>query len=165
MQDEHYQEIKEAGWRRPLTRDEQAKLRAFLAAHPESRQAADEEAALTRLLERLPAVPVSSNFTARVLQAVQSRPAPASWRDWFALSQWLPQNPGWRIAMCSMVVGLGLISFREGQVAHRQQTARELAGVGRIATLPPMEWLKDFDTINNMNKVKVADDDLLAALK
>ena len=48
---------------------------------------------------------------------------------------------------------------------HRARVARELADVGRLAALPPMEWWKDFDTINRMNKVKVADDDLLAALQ
>ena len=48
---------------------------------------------------------------------------------------------------------------------HRARMARELAGVSRLAALPPMEWLKDFDTINGINQVKVADDDLLAALE
>ena len=165
MQDEHYREIKEAGWRRALNRDEEAALQKFLAAHPETREAWGEESALNRLLERLPAPPVSSNFTARVLQAVQAVPARRSWRDWFAPEQWVPESRAWRIAMCSMMLGLGLFSFREYQVIQRVRMARELAGVSRMATLPPMEWLKDFDTINGISQVKVADDDLLAALE
>jgi hypothetical protein len=43
--------------------------------------------------------------------------------------------------------------------------ARQFAGVNGLAALPPMLWLKDFDTINRLNKVSVADNDLLAALR
>ena len=165
MRDKLYQEIKEAGWRRALNGDEEAALQRLLAAHPEARQAWVEEAALNRLLQRWPAPPVSSNFTARLLQAVQNAPVRRSWRDWLAPAQWLPEGRAWRVAMCSMMVCLGLFSFRESQVLHRLRMARELAGVSRLAALPPMEWLKDFDTINGISRVKVADDDLLAALE
>jgi anti-sigma factor RsiW len=165
MKDQRYQEIKEAGWRRALNRDEAAALEKFLAAHPETREAWGEESALNRFLERLPAPPVSSNFTSRLLQAVQAAPVRSTWRDWFAPALWLPEGRAWRVAMCSMVVGVGLFSFREYQVLHRVRVARELAGVSRVAALPPMEWLKDFDTINGISQVKVADDDLLAALE
>jgi hypothetical protein len=165
MEDEHYQEIKEAGWRRALSGDEAAALQKFLAAHPQAREAWGEEAALNRLLQRLPAAPVSSNFTARLLQAVQSAPARQTWRDWFAPAQWLPESVAGRLAMCSMMVCLGLFSFHESQAIHRARMARELAGVSRVAALPPIEWLKDFDTINGISQVKLADDDLLAALE
>jgi len=165
MQDEHYQKIKEAGWRRTLSGDEEAALQKFLVAHPETRDAWGEEAALTRLLERWPAPPVSSNFTARLLQAVQSAPARSTWRDWFAPAQWLPESLAGRVAMCSMMVCLGLFSFREYQVVHRERMARELASVSHVAALPPIDWLKNFDTINGISQAKVADDDLLAALE
>jgi len=165
MDDEQYRKLKEASWRRPLSADEEAALQKILAAHPQTREAWGEEAALNRLLQRLPDAPVSSNFTARVLQAVQVAPARRTWRDWFAPAQWLPESMGGRLAMCSMMVCLGLFSFREYQVVHRARVARELSGVSRLAALPPMEWLKDFDTINGISQVKVADEDLLAALE
>jgi hypothetical protein len=165
MRDESYQEIKEAGWRRALNGGEEAALQEYLAAHPQARQAWGEEAALNRLLQRWPVPPVSSNFTARLLRAVQNAPARRPWRDWFAPAQWLPEGRAWRVAMCSMMVCLGLLSFRESQVIHRARMARQLAGVSRLAALPRMEWLKDFDTINGISRVKVADDDLLAALE
>src|SRR5271168_4849514 len=129
MENQPYQEIKEAGWRRALKRDEEAALQKFLAAHPEAREAWGEEAALNRLLQRLPAAPVSSNFTARVLQAVQSAPRRHSWRDWFAPAQWLPESLAGRVAMSSLMVCLGLFSFHEYQVIHRARVARELASV------------------------------------
>ncbi len=173
MRDEHYQQIKEAGWRRALSPDEEAALQKFLAAHPEARQAWGEEAALNRLLQRWPAPPVSSNFTARLLQAAQKTPVRHSWRDWFEPAEWLPESRAWRVAMCSMMVCVGLFSFDESQVIHRARmaranrarTAQAMASVSRLATAPPMDWLKDFDTINGISRVKVADDELLAALE
>src|SRR5271154_3144433 len=162
MEDENYQKIKENGWRRGLRGDEKAALQKILAAHPQTREAWGEEAALNRLLQRLPAAPVSSNFTARLLQSVQSAPARHTWRDWFAPAQWLPESLAGRVAMCSMMVCLGLFSFHESQAIHRARMARELAGVSRLAALPPIEWLKDFDTINGIRQVKVGDDDLLS---
>src|SRR5271157_1675196 len=102
MQDEDYQRLKEAGWRRPLTRDEEAALQRFLMANPQTQQAWDEEAALNRLLQRWPAPPVSSNFTARLLQAVEKTPVRHGWRDWFAPGEWFPEGRAWRVAMGSM---------------------------------------------------------------
>jgi hypothetical protein len=165
MQDEQYQRIKEAAWRRPLTREEEASLQMFLSADPAAREAWIEEAALNRLLERLPAPPVSTNFTARLMKSVRSAPVRRDWRDWFAPSQWLPEGLAGRLAMCSMMLCLGVISFHEYQSIHRARVARALAGVSRVAQLPRIEWLKDFDTINGISQVKVADDELLAALQ
>jgi hypothetical protein len=166
MERAKHEEMKEAAWRRPLKPTEEAELQAFLAAHPDARNAWAEEAALSRLLFQSSAPPVSSNFTARLLQAVRERPAPRPiWRQWLSPGQWLPE--GWvsRLAMCSLMLFLGLFSFREYQVAHRAKMAHEMVDVSRLASLPPMGWLKDFDTINRLNQVKGPDDDLLAALK
>ena len=43
--------------------------------------------------------------------------------------------------------------------------ARDLASVSRLAALPPVDWLQNFDTINGLNRVKVADDELLLVLQ
>jgi hypothetical protein len=165
MQNQHYQKLKEAAWRRPLTRDEEAALQTFLAAHPAEQEAWAEEMALSRLLERWPAPAVSSNFTARLLQAAQAAPARSDWRGWFAPSEWLPEGLAARVAMCSLLLCAGVLSFHEYRAVHRARLARDLAGVSRVAQLPPIEWLKDFDTINGLSHVKVADDELLAALQ
>jgi hypothetical protein len=165
MQDSEYHQIKELSWRRPLTPQETAALQKFLADHPAARPTWNEEATLNNLLQHWAAPSVSSNFTARLLQAVPHDSKRSTWRQWFVLSEWLPAGTVPRFAMCSLMIGLGLFSFREYQAMHRARMARELADVGRLAALPPMEWWKDFDTINRMNKVKVADDDLLAALE
>src|SRR5262245_19120401 len=67
MNDELYNELLEASWRRKLTAEEEAQLRAWLVAHPEAQADWDEEALLTQQLERLPNAPLASNFTAQVM--------------------------------------------------------------------------------------------------
>ena len=47
MQDPQIQNLKETGWRRPLTQAERARAQEFLAAHPEWREAWEQEAALS----------------------------------------------------------------------------------------------------------------------
>src|SRR6202012_1989824 len=143
MNDKQYQELQEAGWRRGLTPDETAALSAWLA-DPEKREALREDAALTRLLGAMPAPVASSNFTARVLRAVPaSASARENWRDWFHLSAWLPEGRWARVAVCSLMVGAGALSFHQTEMSRRIRLAHELAGVSRVAGLPPMEWLKN----------------------
>ncbi|MGA2749110.1 MAG: hypothetical protein ABSG59_10065 [Verrucomicrobiota bacterium] len=165
MQDADYQRFTEISWRRPLTAEEKARVGQWLAAHPECLEKWEEEEGLDRLLHRLGAAPVSSNFTARVVQAAQRAPVRSGWGQGLAPWRWM--SSGWRarLALGAAMVCCATLSFREYQAVHRAQVAREVASVGRLAALAPMDWLKDFDTINRLNKVTVADDDLLAVLQ
>ena len=165
MNDADYQKLRETGWRRPLTPAEEERLRAIVAAKPALRATWEEEAALNRLLGRMPAARVSSNFTARVVQAAQGPSATPAWSERLAPFRWLSRNWMPRVALGLAMVCCGVLSFREYQAVHRAQMARQFAGVNGLAALPPMLWLKDFDTINRLNKVSVADNDLLAALR
>jgi len=86
-QDPVDQKLRELNWRRELTAAERAELRTWLAAHPEAQADWQTEAALSKFLARLPDAPVPSNFTARVLQAVEretrtSERAPQRARWW-----------------------------------------------------------------------------------
>ncbi len=72
MNDPLYQKLLEASWQRPLTPEEEAELQPYLAAHPEAQAEWDEDILLTQQLRQLPAAPLSSNFTALVLQAVKA---------------------------------------------------------------------------------------------
>ncbi len=165
MHKAEFQKLKEAGWRRPLTAAEQGRLREFLAAHPEWRESWNQEAALNGLLRRMPTPAVSTNFTARVLQAAQRLPAKPAWRrrlesfPWFS-ADWIP-----RAALGLAMVCCALLSFHQYQSLRRAHVAREVASVSRLAGLPSIDWLENFDTIDRLNKVKVADDDLLAVLQ
>jgi len=161
MDNPDYQKLKETGWRRPLNQAEEQRLRDTIASQPGLQAKWDEEAALNRLLGRLPSAQVSSNFTARVLQAARQSPARSAWTDRFAPFQWLSSNWMPRVALVGAMLLCGFLSFREYQAIHRVRRAREIA---ELPPLPP-EWMKDFDTINRLNKVSVADDELLALLQ
>jgi hypothetical protein len=43
--------------------------------------------------------------------------------------------------------------------------ARNLASVGNLATLQPVDWMQNFQTIQNLSRVQVADDVLLQVLQ
>lgn len=163
MQDAEFQSLKEASWRRPLAPSERARAQELLTAHPEWRDAWRQEAALSGLLRGLPNAPVSSNFTARVLQAAQRLPAKPAWRQRLEWVPWFPWIP--RAALGMAMVCCALLSFHGYQSMSRARVAREVASASIMAGLPSIDWLENFDTINRMSKVKVADDDLLAVLQ
>jgi hypothetical protein len=164
MEDPKFQEWTHLGWRRPLRADELVQVEELLASNPRTRAQWESDAALNGCLDRLAPPVVSSNFTARVLQRARSKPMRPA-RPWFLPSQWVPA--GWlpRLAVSGLMVCLGLFSVLEYQVLHRARMARNMAALSRLATLPPMDWLKNFDTIDKLSKVKVADEDLLTVLQ
>lgn len=116
---------------------------------------------MRELLKRLPDAPVPSNFTARVLQAVdieESRPSrPWHW-NWHAL---LP-----RIAVATAVMLFAGLTFHHyEQDAHRTVLARNVALVTEAQPLPSVEALKNFDVIQRMSQPAHADEELLALLQ
>lgn len=118
---------------------------------------------LDRLLERLPDAPLSSNFTARVLQSL-----PASreirrtgwWTVWGGLSF------SWKMAAASVCVGFVLIGQYRHQVAVRDEVARSVVAVGNLASFPTVEMMENFEAIRRLNDVTEGVDlELLAALQ
>jgi len=107
--DPRYHHLKEQSWHRNLTRAEEAELRVWLSTHPDAQPDFETDAALTRALEKLPDVRVSSNFTARVLQAIEveerkkTREQQTGFRAWLHLHRWLP-----RAAATCLLLGTGL---------------------------------------------------------
>ena len=73
-----FDSLREKSWRRKLTAGEEASLREWLAEHPEAKRDWEKDLQLTEALEKLPDVPVPSNFTARVLEAIERESEPAS---------------------------------------------------------------------------------------
>jgi anti-sigma factor RsiW len=165
MQDTEYQNLKEASWRRPLSAAERARLRELLAAHPDCRESWHEDAALSGLLRQLPSAAVSTNFTARVVQAASRVPPKPAWRRQLESFPWL--SAGWlpRAALGAAMICCGMLSFHEYQAMRRADEARAIASISRLAGLPSIDWMENFDTINRLNKIKVADDDLLTVLQ
>jgi anti-sigma factor RsiW len=167
MNDPLYNSLRESSWRRKLSVAEEAELRAWLAAHPEAQADWEAETGLTAALGRLPDAPVPSNFTARVLQAVEREtPAaetrPAAWRWWTQLSpaRWLA-----RLGFAVIVLGAGLISYHETRVVQRNKIAHGLKLVTEVSPMPSPEILQDFDAIRVLNQTPAADVQLLTLLQ
>lgn len=150
--------IQEILWRRPLTREEAARLRggASLDFKPAT------EAALTRALTELPNADVPSNFTARVLaetdrlERLHDRSAPVAW--WRRFVPRLAVGGGLAVAVL-----LGVSRYE----AHRQlETARQAVELADVAAPPTVEILQDFEAIERMSQTPAqADLHLLAALQ
>jgi hypothetical protein len=116
---------------------------------------------LRELLSRLPDAAVPSNFTARVLQAVElegSRPV----RKWNFNWYWrvLP-----RVAVTAAVVLFAGLTFHHHEVySQRTALARNVAFVAAAQPLPSVDALKNFDAIQRMSQPR-ADEELLALLQ
>lgn len=157
-----YQQLRELAWRRKLTASEQAELRAWLANHPEAEAEWDTDAALNQALERLPQAPVPSNFTARVMQAVEREAAAAGPPAHAPTSWWRMFLP--RFATVAVVVVAGLLVYRHNEVQKREDLARGLALVAEAAPLSDVTVLEDFDAIQRMTAETAAADEGLLAL-
>ncbi len=157
-----YSRLREISWRRKLTRDEAAELRAWLAAHPDLKAEWDSDAALNECLGGLPDVPLASNFTARVLQmatvdsASVHRHVTGKWR-------WRSFLP--RVAVAGVVLVLGVGVYRQHEASRRVELARRVANVSDVAALSSPEVLQDFETVRHLNQTLAADEELLALLQ
>ena len=166
--DPRYQHLLELSWRRRLTPAEEAEM-ACIQSLPQAQADLEAEAGLTEVLSRLPDAPVPSNFTARVLQAVEreraaeTRRKPA-WLPWLP-ARWLP-----RVAFAAVVLGAGLLSYHEAREAGHNRIvyggiADSVETVSKVSSLPSPEILQDFDAIRAMHRTPPADVELLSLLQ
>ena len=158
MTDEPLQnQLRELVWRRKLTDAEKAGLRT----QPEAQADLELESRLSRALARVPDAPVPSNFTARVLQAVEREEARgARTRGWSWY--WRVLIP--RAAVAVAVVGFAGLAYQHHQFDKRAQLARDIALLAKAQPLPSVEALKNFDAIQRMSQTTVQSDDKLLAL-
>lgn len=151
------EELRELLWRRSLTEAERAR-----AADPELRAELELEARLSDALEQLPVVPVSSNFMARVLQAIdreEARPQTAGWR--WSWTRWLP-----RMAVSLAVVVFATISWQHYEAGQRRAAiAQSVAQVAQVDAVPPVDVLVNYDAIQRMGQAQHADEKLLALMQ
>jgi hypothetical protein len=157
-----YLRLRELSWRRKLTAAEEAELRAFLAAHPQAQADWETEAALGEVLARLPDAPAPSNFTARVMQAVEReladrRRAPRWNWSWRALAP--------RVAVAMVVAGVGWFGYQRYEISKRAALARNLVAVFEVRPAPSPDVLADFDPIRRLSPTPPPDQELLALLK
>ena len=160
-----YNQLRELSWRRRLTGDEEAQLRAWLAAHPEAQADWEAEAGLNAALGRLPDAPVPSNFTTRVVQAAEREAAAGlrqpGWKWWgWPRLRWLP-----RVALTATLVSAGVVSCLVIQDVQRKNLGEGVAVVSMVSSLPGPDILRDFDAIRASNPTPTADEKLLTALQ
>jgi len=155
--------LRELAWRRGLTEAEKAELHRWLTTHPETQADWEVEAELSAVLGRLPDVPVPSNFTARVLQAVERGVAKPERADGSRPTWW------WRVfvpraAVVALVVGAGLLAFQRHQLVHREKMAQSLMAVAGAEPFANPAVFQDFDTIRRITPTTTAPDKELLAL-
>ncbi len=157
-----YQKLREISWRRPLNEAEQAEWRAWLLTHPEAQAEAEADAVLNAALAKLPDAPMPSNFTARVLQAIEqeqaaaARPkAPPTTSWWHAF---LP-----RLAVVCVVVlgGLGLWQQQRAKQKDLTHVAREVASADLLSD---PNVLTHFDEIASLTPPEASPDEALLAM-
>jgi anti-sigma factor RsiW len=166
MQHDGLNDLLDNAARRPLTQDEEARVRTHLMLHPADASQWEDALAVQQALRQLPDAPLSSNFTARVLAAADradretshDTPAPA-WLEWLAQLRWARAA-----AMAGIVLCVGALSLQHDSQQSRSELVSDLQEVSSVAKLPSMDMLKDFDFINSLSQTPTADVDLLDAL-
>jgi hypothetical protein len=134
-----------------------------LRGQPELEDELKSEARLTDWLAKLPDAPLPSNFTARVLAAIEreeinsARSAVRGW-DWRRLFP--------RLATATAIFLLiGSAAVQYGKNLHRQQIAHSLAMVARADALPSVDALENLDAIQRIGQSARADGELLAVMQ
>ena len=145
----------ESLWRRKLTAAE----RAAIGSQPEM----EIEARLTEALAKIPDAPVPSNFTARVLAAMELEDARvARSRDWTL--NWRLLWP--RVAAVAAVLffaGVGIQRYEINE--HRAELAKNVVLLAAAQPPPSVEVLENLDAIQRMGQSGHADGELLAMLQ
>jgi len=165
MNEFDYKTLLEKRWRQKLTPAEEASVREWLAQHPESKADWDLETQLSAGLEKLPEVPVPSNFTARVLQAVEretalpKRSTTDSPRFMHVLRLRAPA------AIVSVVLVLFVVTHHQHTQAKRAELVQGVKVVTGVSSLPSPEILQDFDTIRQLPAATGPDPELIALMK
>ncbi|MGA9452980.1 MAG: hypothetical protein WBW41_16750 [Verrucomicrobiia bacterium] len=151
--------LRELAWRRKLTDAEKAGLRA----QPGAQADLELESRLSEALARVPDAPMPSNFTARVLQAVEREAARgARTRSW--PWHWRILVP--RVAVAVAVVGLAGLAYQRHALDKRAELAEDMVLLAQAQPVPSVEALKNFDAIRRMSQMTPrADDELLALLQ
>ncbi|MDB6021613.1 MAG: hypothetical protein JWQ04_1470 [Pedosphaera sp.] len=170
MNDQDYHQLRELSWRRPLTPAEEAALQTYLATNPPAREDWQIETELNQLLEKLPeGPPVSSNFTARVLQSAQLETAARerestrtpAWPAWQRFRAWFP-----KAAVAGMALGLCFLSYHQHDVNARTALARNVVELTDAVSASDPELMGDFEAISRLSDPQPkADIELIALMK
>ncbi|HAV63998.1 MAG TPA: hypothetical protein DCY13_16735 [Verrucomicrobiales bacterium] len=160
-------QLMELARRRPLSEAERARLNALLEANPQAWPDRDDDMGLARLLATLPDAPLASNFTSRVMAAIEREEAATSGGR---VRNWQPRRWFLRLAGAAAVAAVTATGWWQYRSWQRAEFAASLAAVSEVAAVPSVELLKDFEAIQSYAKVPPGIDvegdlSLLAALQ
>jgi len=114
---------------------------------------------LRELLSRLPDAPLASNFTARVLRAIEAEEMRRS--RWGVLTwNWRVFFP--RVTVTAAAAGIAVVALYQHQLGIQRQNLVRSVVVVASQPMPSLEALKNFDAIQRMGQAARPDDDLLA---
>jgi hypothetical protein len=157
------QNLRETSWRRPLTASEEAELRAALKGDSDAQADLELDSALSKGLERLSDVPVPSNFTARVLDAVERESRTQERKHRSFRWSWRRLVP--KISVAGLAACAVLFVQHQQAEAKRLQLVRSVAAVSGVSSLPSPEVLQDFEAIRHLNTTPPPDETLLALFR
>jgi hypothetical protein len=141
-------------WRRPLNPAEAAARRG----QPE----AELEIRLTDALAKVRDVSVPSNFTSRVLNAIELEEHRAARAGWYwNWHRWLP-----RLAVGTAILLVAGVGIQRYEIhSQRVALAKNIAAVAISQSVPSAEVLENLDAIQRMSQAGRSDGELLAALQ
>jgi negative regulator of sigma E activity len=141
-------------WRRKLSATERTALRA----QPEL----ELEARLTDALAKIADARVPSNFTARVLDAIEREDAQTARARGWTLN-WRALLP--RVVVAAAVLVFAGVSFQRHEAnSERIELVKNVALVAAAQPLPSVDALENLDAIQRMSQPH-ADEELLALLQ
>ncbi|HEX3626767.1 MAG TPA: hypothetical protein VH280_15250 [Verrucomicrobiae bacterium] len=118
-----------------------------------------EQRQLRELLSRLPDAPVASNFTERVLQAIEAEEMRRFRRGLMGWN-WRVFFP--RITVTAAAAGIVAVAFHQHELTVQSQRIGQDVYVVASQPMPGVEALKNFDAIQRMGQSARPDEDLLA---
>ena len=120
----------------------------------------NEQRQLRELLSRLPDAPLASNFTVRVMQAIDA--AEARHGRW-GLMEWNWRIFFPRVTVTAAAAGIVAVAFyhHELTVQNRQRLVDSVVVVAS-QPMPSVEALNNFEAIQRMGQTARPDDELLA---
>jgi len=119
----------------------------------------DGQRQLRELLSRLPDAPVASNFTARVLQAIEA--------EEMRRSRWGVAGWNWRIffpriTVTAAAAGIVAVALYQHDLSVRRQNFVRSVVIIASQPRPSVEALENFDVIQRMGQTARPDEELLA---
>ncbi|HOW66728.1 MAG TPA: hypothetical protein P5186_09190 [Candidatus Paceibacterota bacterium] len=152
MKGQNFKSWSDMGLHQEPTPDELDHWRKMLAEHPEQREDFELDYRLNQALRQLPKIPVSSNFTHRVLMAASQQPILHQSRRWSRWLSWImPHNWIRATAVAGLALGFGGWILYQQQQQARMEMARNLSTLSQLIARSSPETINDFETIHRLS--------------